>query len=630
MSQPTSLILQCLAGLLLLAPAANAARAGRAGGMLGAARVADTLIADSTFLRGALRPVPCNDGSMIGGILDCPYVPWFQGCDELFMMRSHDGGRTWDAESMPFDRITSAEIVRIRGGDLLALGSVVMRSSDNGRTWKILYDRQRPADPTWIAFGTIRDYRGLLFWNGGGLFVSLDNGRTRVWLRDADNRDYGWAYHVLPPHGHILSPNVEGWRQSGYVNLSTDHGRSWRHTIEGRGSRGDTIDVYSGFDVINDTMVVEHSYRARPWPIGTLLVRNLYYNSGSQTWTTGRYIPSMQSEGVLDSTRWYYGTGLMTDLSGPFDTTRPEGVDIPPMIDRHGRRSDTLTDIPGLSGGKFYDLDGNVHNQCSGFWVPARAPRPVSRLDKIYTCTGVEYVVGGRLLERVLLDDTLSSNARLEYVITPNRRMATINVTAIDSTRPMRCRFIVDDSTLGRQWFTDSVTPPTSMPSLWVAMQRKNTTLSCLYPDGPYMWFRNGQPLPLPEGFDGDVVGDSMLVNPAAGTYQVMARSPQGCDVWSNQIDILPTSVSDPTGATEASAPAPVSYVSADGTIELTWSLPAPISPSIIAYDVLGRRLPAEVDHSRNHTRIEIREPAGLVLLVITTGTHQQVLQIMR
>ncbi|MBU3679172.1 MAG: exo-alpha-sialidase [Candidatus Kapabacteria bacterium] len=629
MNPTTSLMLQCLAGLLLLAPAADAARAGRAGGILGVARVADTLKADSTFLRGALRPVPCNDGSMIGGILDCPYVPWFQGCDELFMMRSLDGGRTWDAESMPFDRITSAEIVRIRGGDLLALGSVVMRSSDNGRTWTILYDRQRPADPTWLAFGLKRDYRGLLFWNGGGLNVSLDNGRTRVWLRGADNRDYGWAYHVLPPHGHILSPNVEGWRQSGYVNLSTDHGRSWRHTIEGRGSRGDTNDVYSGFDVINDTMVVGHSYNDRPWPDGRGLLRNLYYNSGSQTWTTGRYVYPLQREGVLDSTRWYYGYGLMADLSGPVDTIPPrEPVSTPPMIDRYGRRSDSK-DISGLSG-QFYDLDGNVHMQCSGFWVPARAPRPVSRLDKIYTCTGVEYVVGGRVLERVVLDDTLSSNARLEYVITPNRRMATINVTSIDSTRPMRCRLIVDDSTLGRQWFTDSVSPPSSMPSLWVAMQRKNVTLRCLYPEGPYMWFRNGQPLPLPEGFDGDVVGDSMLVNPAAGTYQVMARSPQGCDVWSNQIDILPTSVSDPTGASEASAPAPVSFVSADGTIELTWSLPAPISPSIIAYDILGRRLPAEVDHSRNRTRIEINNPTGLVLLVITTGTHQQVLQIMR
>ncbi|MBK7032458.1 MAG: hypothetical protein IPH49_04155 [Ignavibacteria bacterium] len=70
--------------------------------------------------------------------------------------------------------------------------------------------------------------------------------------------------------------------------------------------------------------------------------------------------------------------------------------------------TDSLKHIPwgsdstmlfGYTGvyGFFYDLDGNVHAHGLPYLFPTDKPRPVSRLDRLYTCNGVQYVVGGRL-----------------------------------------------------------------------------------------------------------------------------------------------------------------------------------------------------------------------------------------
>jgi hypothetical protein len=621
--------------ILLLALATSVAGAGRR----------DSADLDSTFLRGAYKPVPCNDGSIIGGTLLCPYYyssnPNF--CRDLIMSRSLDGGVTWDNEAIRLDSIRSSEIVRLRGGRLLSAGNVFMQSTDNGRSWQVLYDGVRAAEPTWNAFNLVRDYRGLIYWYGGGLFVSLDNGRTRIWMQGS-NPEYN--FHVLPPHGHILIPRLEGWRGSAelrIMQLSTDHGRSWSVTLQcrdGDGAGNANLSVYWDYDVIDDTMAVSHSYYDDKGEF--VSNRTLYYHSSTQQWKTGRWIESIDAGGVLDSTRWYFGRYSSQDLSGPVDTTyRPYStIRHPYAVDRYGNKSDTLN-FPGKIG-SFYDLDGNVHPQVSDYYFPARARRPVSRLDKIYTCTGVEYVVGGRQLQKVGVDGQRSSNARVSTIYTPNRRMATITVTAIDSTQPVRVRLTVDDAVLGRQWFTDSVPVRQQAPVIEAGRQKNGTTtLTARYPEGPFMWFRDGKHIPYPGWTEPEAIGDSMLINPEPGRYYVMGRSAFGCDVYSNEIEIVATSVSDndvhagsetSAASTAASAGAPdiISTTSADGSVELIWRHGSPDVTSVEAYDVLGRQLPLQLSVNRNSAYLTINDPSRLVLLVITRNTTQQVITVMR
>jgi len=68
---------------------------------------------------------------------------------------------------------------------------------------------------------------------------------------------------------------------------------------------------------------------------------------------------------------------------------------------------------------------------------PPDKPRPVSLLDRLYTCNGVQNVVGGRSITSVSLNAAQSINVVLTHTITPNKRLVTID--------------IVDDSTLGKQ-----------------------------------------------------------------------------------------------------------------------------------------------------------------------------------
>ena len=612
----------------------------------------DTVLVDSTYLRGAYKPVPCNDGSIIGGTLVCPTfrsLPPGETCDSLIMSRSLDGGVTWDNEAVPLGGVRSSEIVRLRGGRLLSAGNVFMQSTDNGRSWQVLYDGVRAASPTWNAFNLVRDYRGLIYWIGGGLYVSLDNGRTRIWMRGEEAR---YEFYVLPPHGHILIPRFDNPAPDlRYVQLSTDHGRSWLVSLLGRdgdGAGNANLSEYWNYGIVNDTMAVSHDYYNDKGEFASR--RTLYYHSSTQQWKTGRWIESIDAGGVLDSTRWYFGPYSSQDLSGPVDTTYRPYSDVVHQcwVDRYGNKFDSLN-FPGMIG-NFYDLDGNVHPQVSDYYFPARARRPVSRLDKIYTCTGVEYVVGGRQLQKVGADGQRSSNARVSTVYTPNRRMATITVTAIDSTKPMHIRLTVDDAVLGRQWFTDSVPVRQLAPVIEAGRQNNGTTtLTARYREGPFMWFRDGKHIPYPGWPEPEAIGDSMLINPEPGRYYVMGRSAFGCDVYSNEIEIVATSVSDDdsdaesdvhagteTSSTSSAASAPdiISTTSADGSVELVWRHGSPEVTSVEAYDVLGRQLPVQMSVNRNSAYLTITDPSRLVLLVITRNTTrnttQQVITVMR
>ena len=601
------------------------------------ARIDSTKI-DSAFLRGAFSPIPCNDGSMIGGTLNCPYAYYLRPnfCRDLIMTRSLDGGVTWNSEAFRLDSISSSEIVRLRGGRLLSAGNVFMESTDNGRSWQVLYDAMPAASPTWTAFNLMRDYRGLVYWFGGGLYVSLDNGRTRIWMRGEQAQ---YNFYVLPPHGHVLVPRMDLRFASQYVQLSTDHGRSWSVTLksyDGDGAGNANLSEYWRYGIVNDTMAVSHKYFNEQGDFFTR--RTLYYHSSTQQWKTGRWIEMLQEDGVLDSTRWYFDNFSSQDLSGAVDTTYGPSrrVGHTYALDRNGSKRDTLI-FPG-SFRLFYDLDGNVHWKISDYYVPARARRPVSLLDKIYTCTGVEYVVSGRQLQKVGADGQRSSNARVNAVYTPNRRMATITVTAIDSTKPMRIRLSVDDAVLGRQWFTDSVLVRELAPVIEAGRQKNGTTtLTAHYPEGPFMWYRDGKHIPYPGWPETEAIGDSMLINPEPGRYYVKGRSAFGCDVYSNEIEIVATSVSDDdvhAGSEAAAASAAASDIiattTADGVVELVWRHGSSAVTTAAAYDLLGRQLPLQMSVDRNSAYLTINDPARLVLLVITRNSTQQVITVVR
>ncbi|MFN6136816.1 MAG: hypothetical protein ACK475_11170, partial [Bacteroidota bacterium] len=154
-----------------------------------------------------------------------------------------------------------------------------------------------------------------------------------------------------------------------------------------------------------------------------------------------------------------------------------------------------------------------------------------------------------------------------------------------------------------------------------------------------------GKHIPYPGWTEPEAIGDSMLINPEPGRYYVMGRSAFGCDVYSNEIEIVATSVSDndvhagsettaASSAASAGAPDIISTTSADGSVELIWRHGSPDVTSVEAYDVLGRQLPLQLSVNRNNAYLTINDPSRLVLLVITRNTTQnttqQVITVMR
>ncbi|MBK7032461.1 MAG: exo-alpha-sialidase [Ignavibacteria bacterium] len=144
--------------------------------------------------------VPCNDGSIIGGYINCPTFPpnyyISDHCDRPVLTRSWDGGKTWVAEDVGAPNYAYSGIVRLRGGELLTAHNSwlygFLKSMDNGRTWQATFDTAQAAPVFGVGevIGMLfRDHRGILYWKlGGELHMSLDNGKTFIWVQNSELR----------------------------------------------------------------------------------------------------------------------------------------------------------------------------------------------------------------------------------------------------------------------------------------------------------------------------------------------------------------------------------------------------------------------------------------------------------
>ncbi|MCC6330854.1 MAG: sialidase family protein [Candidatus Kapaibacterium sp.] len=613
--------------ILLVAFAAHVARAAGE----------DSVHLDSLYLKGARGMVPCNDGSFVGGYINCPTFPpgYYESdhCDRPVLTRSWDGGKTWVVEDVGAPTYAYSGIVRLRGGVLLTAHNSwlygFLTSTDNGRTWQATFDTTQ-ATPV-LSVGEVigmlfRDHRGLLYWKlGGELHVSLDNGKTFIWLRYSDLRE---GYYVLPTDGLLVTHTVGSGSSPGSIQMSFNHGRSWSQTLKGydQGTFGkeDSMSTLTGCVIIRDTVAVDdrfgyypdggHNYQPIP--------RTMYWHRKEHVWTSGRFLQSFGINGIMDSTECWFTGAFATLALGPEDTVqRAVSRDIP--VDSIPPEGDTMIYTRGRLYDHFYDLDGNIHPHGSNVYVPRRAPRPVSRLDRLYTCTGVEYVVGGHHLDTVILDPSRSVNARLSYTITPNKRLSTIVIEAVDTTRPMHFTMMVDDSITGRQWFSDSVMTVTK-PVVALGRFYLDTILTCTYPEGPFMWYYNDTLMPH------RIVGanaDSVIFKPKPGKYKVMAKSPFGCDVWSNEVSITTTAIEESGDSENGRYSA---YPDNDGNIHVRWTGFGPTPSSITVFDILGRRLEADVRISGNEAVVDCEDHQKMVLIMISTGKAVHVLRVLR
>ncbi|MBL0322605.1 MAG: hypothetical protein IPP80_09585 [Ignavibacteria bacterium] len=283
--------------------------------------------------------------------------------------------------------------------------------------------------------------------------------------------------------------------------------------------------------------------------------------------------------------------------------------------------TDSLKHIPwgsdstmlfGYTGvyGFFYDLDGNVHAHGLPYLFPTDKPRPVSRLDRLYTCNGVQYVVGGRAISNVQIDATRSMNAELTFSVTPNKRLVTIDVVAVDSLQPMYVAMTVDDSVLGRQWFYDSVGVGIPNPSVMVTQKGSVSNLNCTWPDGPIMWYKDGEPLKHTGiGYN----GEANVLRAKPGTYKVRGRTRYGCVVESNDVVVTTTGVDESVDANQGYR---VWYRGETG-IEVEWDPSLPSPSSITVTDAIGREIANRTGIHDGHETIFVGEMIGVAFVTL-------------
>lgn len=582
---------------------------------------------DSAFLQGARGMVPCNDGSFIGGYISCP--TFVNGnalahCPRPVMTRSWDGGRTWILEEAQTQDYSFPEIVRLKGGVLLTghnrwLNSFIL-SADNGHTWYNGFDSAtaEPLDDyNYISFNLFRDHRGILYWKGGGhVNMSLDNGRTFCAMFDTDRPADG--FYVLPPDGLIATHYVGSGNLPGSISMSFNHGRSWSVTLRGYDRYQDSVSMLYGAINIRDTVVVNDDfgyYENGGW-IYKSRSRSQYWNATSKSWVVGRYLGSFVRLAVMDSSLNTYIDNGNDVYWCPYGDTLTSRVSIDMSLNPKPPISDTLIRTYFREAGLFYDLDGAIHPCGSNIYFPIRVLRPISKLDRLYTCTGVDYVIGGHVLDSVMLLKERSSNVALSYTITPNKRLAMVSITAIDSTMPMKFTIIVRDSVVRNQFFTDSVLPNASLPVISIT-NRFGRQLECNWPDGPFIWMRNGEPLPKPSlGMN----NDSIVENPTPGTYYVVGKSPFGCDVRSNELTIVGTGVSEESTAHDTLYN---TFVDADGNIHIEWDGSVPPT-TIQVFDLLGRELETVANVQSHNVTMYVLFPRQACLLRVIRGTSHQ------
>ena len=592
-----------------------------------------THVADSLLhVTGARGWLPCNDGSLVGAYINCGNVtgrvPVYDYCSQPGVSRSWDGGVTWRFENVDAPDFSDSKMVRLRGGALLSphnrwFGRFIL-STDGGRSWNPTFDSTLSDTAFWgnNSLQLFRDHRGILFWIGNGfLYYSLDNGTSRAAMLGAYTDE---EYHVLPPNGLIVTTSLEVGADPTEISMSFNHGKSWVATKQAYRKWDSELDI-TGFAIVRDTVYAKVLLYDK-FPTRVRFYTE-HWSSSEMAWQSGPYrgLCWGYRDALVDSADSWYGWtphGFYRTKAG--DSTCVRIVWVPYDSTKPYKRADTLLPVMKATvEGMFYDLDGNVHPNGSDIVVSTNDSRPISRIDRLYYCNGIEYVIGGRNLDALWLEPSRSQNAILTYTITPNKRLATIEVNAIDTALPMYFSLLVEDSQLGQQRFVDSLIPNGVIPKLKVLISNDDGTayrILCDYPDGPYVWYKDGIPWQIPGYYIGTVYSDSVIKWPMPGRYKVKGRNNNGCDVFSEEVSIGITDVA----ADDKEAGNHIQVVVTDNEIRIRNSDDAPETISVAVFDLLGNALNVDVVKAGNEFVIQTDTLKGIVALVLSDSFGNQ------
>lgn len=512
--------------------------------------------ADSVaFLVGARGLVPCSDGSVIGGFINCPtYTVATSGdqCTRPVLTRSWDGGRTWNAEYVAAPDYALTPIVRLQDGRLLTAHhrytNQFMESTDDGRSWREIFDTSK-AEKRYsrneMSVYLLRDFRGIIFWKGAGeLCMSFDGGITYATLAYAP-RIYP-VFFVIPPNGLIVVPQIGAGYWPGEIFMSFDHGRNWQSTLKGdevpSGSKDSTL-VIPAVLVVRDTFAVQTGSRYGWAGQDSTVSRSLYWNDAGGFWATGPNLGDcFMFDAILDSSEVIYGSYSASIATQPKGST--QCVEVGKYLapgDTIPAGDDSTVYYRSSLEGIYYDFDGGVHPYGSEGIIPTGLTRPISLLDREYSCTEISFVIGGRQLTGVYVNEIESMNAAMKYRVSPNGRVAFVTVSAVDSSKPLRVGLSVHDAQLGTQVFRDSIAVLGSVPVVSTSYQFNTPHINCTWIGGPFVWMKDGKPWVYPG--TNEVHNDSTVASPEPGTYRAYGVTKYGCRVLSNEITISLSSV---------------------------------------------------------------------------------------
>lgn len=160
-----------------------------------------------------------------------------------FMMESHDAGATWTSRdmspycSMLFDiKMLSAKVgfaCAASSYDLRQSHAVVLKTEDGAKTWKVVYESERPFETTWkldfpsdsTGYATIQSYNPDTTVSMQRMVKTTDGGNTWQEMDLVDDhrlREFGIGF-IDDQHGFV------GTTRTGFETL--DGGQTW-HKID--------------------------------------------------------------------------------------------------------------------------------------------------------------------------------------------------------------------------------------------------------------------------------------------------------------------------------------------------------------------------------------------------------------
>ncbi|NQW29924.1 MAG: exo-alpha-sialidase [Ignavibacteria bacterium] len=575
---------------------------------------------------GAWGYVALPDGSLLSSKIMCidsvlKYnVPF--PCDSLILTRSMDGGRTWKPEAVSARNTNTAEgMVILKNGRLLTGGQSndFWTSYDGGRTWVV--SSQGPSNE-YISGGFVRDERGVLYWRTqfGGLYMSFDEG---VNATDLNPLERALERFFIDSGGTIMQFDV----RSDMITMVMDHGRRWRNVAR-MNKEPEGFTGVNGVSLMRDTLFL--SYVWKPGD-GRLDYVTAYWNSQTESWSPyPRYLDVFLGS-IMDSTGAIFvrsATGVQrqraTETHGLYVLSPPPPKNAQPTDSARAPEFRNITNdyVEGI----FMDLDGRIHVYNDSATIPPSMPRPISIIDKLYTCNGVQYVISGKALLWASPDPSRSENAYLHATISPNRRVSYVNIEVVDSTKPMRVTFSVGDAVFPTMWITDSIIPRHLLPVISPTVNFQNRPiLKCTWPYGPFLWYFNDQPYIRPQAYEGPYC-DSVVPIAGPGSYKTRGRNKYGCDVWSEEYIIPATSI---TAITSSNMPVHA-WFDSDWLLHVQWDSYNTEQPYIRVFDALGRDIAHQVSSNENEKVYSMQTAMQLVFVTANFGSFQHVMIVPR